>query len=273
MGPAKYCPRCGAENDLGFSVCRQCGAPLSSTAAPPQYSNWQPAYAIPEIEGVPVSAIEGFVGKNAPYYLRKFAELDRNHSKTSFHAPVFFLTLFLGPVAGSLWFFHRRLNKLGAILLSVGVVVMAASFLRMAPMMRQMTDWLNQMASLANGGYLLPVLKGFSFPASYYIISALFFAVSIACAIVFGLFANGWYKNHVLSSLRAMHDEPDGVTQAKLLARGGTRAGIWVAVLVVYIVADFAITGVLMSGFWSAFMNFMQQVIHNSSGYSYNFRY
>ncbi|MCL2342749.1 MAG: hypothetical protein FWC62_02485 [Firmicutes bacterium] len=250
----------------------------------PTQPNWQPApppygtppygyvppppvYAAPEIDGVPTSAIAGFVGKKAPYYIRKFAELDRNHSKTSFNAAVFFLTLFLGPVIGSLWFFYRRLNKLGAVLLSIGVVVTAAHFLLMALMMRQLTLWLNELTSALSGARdaTFPFISAFPRLDPYYGISLLVSAVSVAAAIVFGIFANGWYKNHVLSSLKTMSAEPDGITQTKLLSRGGTRAAAWVTVLVVYVVVSFTLTGILMSGFWTAFMDYMRQVI-NSAG-------
>ena len=284
------CPRCGAQTAPGSAFCRQCGAPLPPVppgysysyqyGPPPGYSySYQygppppyqpPAAAVEEIDGVSCADIAGFVGKNAPYYIRKFTELDRTHSKTSFNAVVFLLTLLVGPVAGSLWFFHRRLNKIGAILLSVGVATTATGYFLAANTMRQLTDWMNRMAESAGGG-LTPDLSGLPVAGSSIPLSLVSFAVGLAAACVFGLLANVWYKNHVVSSIKTMQAEPDGVTPAGLLSRGGTRTGVWVIVLSVYLAAYVALIVLMMSGFFGALDNYIRQIINGSYNHSYYF--
>lgn len=112
-----YCPACGAENRADYAFCLKCGSPLKATAAQeapftaPQYS---------EIGGVPEREVSDYIGASNNFaVMKKFKRLS-DGSNACWNWPVFILGLFNMQFV---WFFYRKMYKLGALLLALSVFI------------------------------------------------------------------------------------------------------------------------------------------------------
>lgn len=156
----KYCTHCGAENELSSKFCSVCGNALdtqtqqshnceygnpynqsnyNNTYNPPGYgapynqsSNGNPYTPIFNYEGdifdVPANEVAAFVGpKAAPKYMLDFYKKAATGSKAGFNIVVFLLGFFFGPFVMSFWFFHKKMNKIGAIILAISIALSACS--------------------------------------------------------------------------------------------------------------------------------------------------
>lgn len=113
--PTKVCTRCGARNRLDSVSCQLCGAPLefekndeSETFAGERNSS----NAEFVVDGVSSKEIEAYLGDSLHSFMPKFKMLLQNRGGfTTWNLAAFFL--------GPFYFFYRRINKAGLILLAV----------------------------------------------------------------------------------------------------------------------------------------------------------
>jgi hypothetical protein len=110
------CPNCKTENHFDFSFCKSCGRPLKGAF----YS----APATPtEINGVPVEEVKDYIGKNSDKFLSKFWNFSGG-GKFSWNWPVLLFGLLGVPFV---WFFYRKMPKLGALFLAISLTFSVAS--------------------------------------------------------------------------------------------------------------------------------------------------
>ena len=138
----KYCHKCGAQNLQEYSFCKDCGTQLltlqsentleqgqPSVQEPvseqvPTSAPVQPAVYCDYIDGVPMAEINDYVGKNGNSFMPKFLKFSHG-SKAGWNWPVFLFGLLLN--IPFVWFFHRKMYKVGSIVLAVCLALIIAT--------------------------------------------------------------------------------------------------------------------------------------------------
>ena len=259
----KFCRYCGTENNSDYIYCKRCGKPLSnesgnnSTAnqgngysngnAPygNGYSNGNPYsnapfFTLPEtIDGVNTEDVALFLGKDSRKYLAVFANIEAKRS-SGVNLLVLLLSALVSPFFAAFWFMHKRMNKIGLflfLLLSAfqfGYLI--ATFSVLGEVFSSFTiDTLPEelmviIASKLESNSMLSAL------------SSVYQLVSLLVAIISGLFANKWYKNHAISTIKSITAENEEGYKHALVQKGGTRNGLWVALFILTIIAIFAVS-------------------------------
>ena len=125
----KICLRCKTENEENFRFCKRCGAELpvvdkkSDFNAEVVFEGEQNAPFFEEtIDGVNRELVRNYVGKNHTRIMASFDNMSRFGKKTSFCAPVLILGFLSGFFGMSIWFFYRKMNKIGFLLLAIPLI-------------------------------------------------------------------------------------------------------------------------------------------------------
>lgn len=255
--------------------------PNQQTYQQPQYQPYPS-----EIGGVPVNEIALFVGEKADRYLPKFIKKAQTNSRAGFNVVVFLFGFLLGPIVQSFYFFHRRMNKIGAIILAIGVILTAGGFLAALPVFNGMMDLMQTAAQEGNfssgydwddGYYDYDYdydyeyeydydygyrYDGFSSSGSdsmppetkaaleeflqtmltWLPIMIVLSLAQLAVAIIPAIFADSWYLKHCVQTITNLKRQKPDYTPQDIVQAGGTRSGIWITVLVIYIFACVAAT-------------------------------
>ena len=121
----KICLKCSTENEGNYVFCKYCGAMLPvvdrQNNYPPEDETIRKEVAEPEIEGVSLGDMNRYVGKRPHKFIPKFLRMQASGQNTSFCAPVFILGLFFGFFGTSVWFFWRKMSKLGWLFVGLGL--------------------------------------------------------------------------------------------------------------------------------------------------------
>lgn len=256
------CPNCGAHNPAGAHFCNHCGVPLpdhpqnagqqpgaqggANAAQRPIYEN--PNYegpnprrdnAAPHIDAYtagpdglyrrevgpddPIDGIKArdwatFVGPSSLYYLMQFFRMEQTHHKVSLS----FSAFLFGPI----YFFYRKMWKLGALFAALDLLVTVPTYLSLlvlshAPIVSGMsTEW------------LIPAMNVCA-------------VVSWVVMLVRALFAGYWYKKACTDRIHAIYDRiPEGQDRQDMLA---LRGGVSVPAVVIYLLACLALTWVMVA--------------------------
>ncbi len=254
------CPNCGAHNPAGAHFCNHCGVPLpdhpqsaenprNAQAAGPGGSGRpiydDPNYTAPERntgaphintyttgpEGVyrreigPEDPIDGikardwatFVGPSSLYYLMQFVRIEQAKHKFGLS----FAAFFLGPI----YFFYRKMWKLGALFAALDLAVTIPSYLALLVISDA------SIVSGMNTGWILTAMD----------ICAV---ISWIVMVVRAVFAGYWYKKTCTARIRAICERiPEGQDRQDMLA---LRGGVSIPAVVIYLLACFALTWVLI---------------------------
>ncbi len=159
--PTVECPFCGAQNYANELYCAVCHEPIHQNASadagePLQdeeqrekmysdfriYGGLDPKSSIGEIS---VEEYSAYLNNKSGSYIRRFVSLEAYKKVLSWNWPAFWLTavsMFSSIVLGPVWFFYRKMNKIGAIFLSVLLVFgVATAFVFAAdPAYAEMTE-------------------------------------------------------------------------------------------------------------------------------------
>lgn len=268
----KVCPHCQTINEPDYVYCKRCGTALPAAAAnaqgpaqpnaapgygpqgaygaynaqpgyPPQAGYSTPGgygYGPATIGGVPTDQFETFVG-NAPTLKQKIRKMELTGAKTSWNWPVFLTSFFGGALLTPCWFFHRKMNKIAAVLLAVGVVFTLLSVLIVAPVLEATTDMMQDIVELnevLDNPYsswaidyeeeveqiALEYMQKISGVLAW---SSLVGLLQLAYTIVISLFANHLYKQHAAKTILATTSSGT-VTWEQLSAKGGTCVIGWI---------------------------------------------
>ncbi len=251
----KVCIQCQTENSAEYKYCKFCGAELPCVDRKPVWESgdWQNQDtsndSIPVSEDISIYEMNVFVGKNNDRIVPEFVNMQKKNKKVSWCWPVFLLGLFFGFFGMAAWFFYRKMNKIGFILLGVSIVLQAANLIANFGAMTQLygdvfsvmysyidtyaadpsatSAWLNDYINELALRYSANAITIFSFIEQY--------VGGLAMPIVMGLFGHHFYKEHALEKIAKIKNEYGG-TPAYIMhlnANGGTSAARAIGAVIV----------------------------------------
>ncbi|MGN0620305.1 MAG: RING finger protein [Porcipelethomonas sp.] len=240
----KICRMCGASNKAHSLICEKCGSPMignnqemgvdqrqyggcNGNGAPYGAMNFNPDDKFcgmnpdEEFEGVKLSEVSEFVGKNRYYYLPMFKRMKDTGKSVSFN----FVCLFFP----QLYFANRKMWLFTVLTTLISFV------LSVPTLMYYMADM-----NLAGAAVSSMNFNGAVFVTA----SRLTYYLNIAFTVLMCLFANKLYYHHVLKKVRQLKNMSGGagIPEESMQRYGGTStAGIIMTLLV-----QFVITFILM---------------------------
>ena len=209
--------------------------------ANPNAPNPNPQYTpIPDsIDGVNTEDVAIFLGNDSPKYLPIFAGIETK-TRSSVNLLVLLLSALVSPFFAAFWFMHKRMNKLGLFFFLVlaafefGILIATFSVMKDIFASIVMTSDVEQiMAVMLNEIESSQLLSALSSVSQM---------VSIAVAVLSGIFANKWYKNHVISTIKSITAENEEGYKRALVEKGGTKNALWITLLVITAVTVFVLT-------------------------------
>ncbi len=136
------CPFCGAQNYANELYCSVCHEPIhrnaSADAGEPlqdeqqrekmfaDFQNFGGLDPNSDIDTISVKEYAAYLGKKPGSYIRRFMNMHTFSRVVSWNAPAFLLcavAVFSSIVLGPVWFFYRKLNKIGVAFLAVLLVL------------------------------------------------------------------------------------------------------------------------------------------------------
>lgn len=250
----KVCPHCQAINEPDYIYCKRCGTVLTGAASgdgpqgacgpqpsytPPGGYGYGYGYATATIDGIPTGQVDAFIG-NKPSLQSKIHKMELTQSKISWNWPVFLTTFFGGALLTPCWFFHRKMNKIAALLVAVGLVFTLLSMLMVAPVLDATFEMMEEFVALEEARnnpfssfyfdyaeeterIVLDYMQKISGALAF---SSLLNFIQLAYAIVMSMFANYLYKRHITKSIIDMAAS-GSLTWEKIAAKGGTSIVGW----------------------------------------------
>lgn len=196
------CNNCGRKCNINDKYCKGCSNTLLKT----DYIEEQ------IIEGIENEELKNYIDKNSDYYLKKFAK-----KNNKWFIQLNFAALLFGPT----WFFYRKMYKLALVYVAVLVLLSNLLSIVLPIAFESCTDeyFIAEAAYLeyldsgrqthyeVNGEFtLVPTYKELSDALSNAEdrISLINFAASAPVLIInvlFRLFANSFYKNHIIQNI------------------------------------------------------------------------
>ena len=224
-------------NNAPYENANPYNAPYGTPNAP----NPNPQYTpIPDsIDGVNTEDVAIFLGNDSPKYLPIFAGIETK-TRSSVNLLVLLLSALVSPFFAAFWFMHKRMNKLGLFFF---LVLAAFEFGILIATFSVMKDSYASMVMTASGeqmiSYLLNTIESSPLISALSSVSQL---VSAGVAVISGIFANRWYKNHVISTIKSITAENEEGYKRALVEKGGTKNALWITLLVITAVTMFVLT-------------------------------
>lgn len=140
------CPDCKVEYSSQFAFCTKCGTKLEVLEPEQSKAQPQPSENIKDeqgnflkdsINGVPVATVSNYVGNGSDTYINKFKKYSGG-TKAGWNLPVFLFGILLN--APFIWFFYRKMYKLGAIFLAISLVFTIGNALTTVGMINSTKD-------------------------------------------------------------------------------------------------------------------------------------
>ena len=217
------------------------GNPYNPPYGNPNAPNTNPPYTpIPDsIDGVNTEDVAIFLSNDSPKYLPIFAGIETK-TRSSVNLLVLLLSALVSPFFAAFWFMHKRMNKLGLFIFLVlaafefGILIAAFSVMKDIFASMVMTSDVEQMMAV-----MLNEIESNSLLSALSSVSQM---VSIAVAVLSGIFANKWYKNHVISTIKSITAENEEGYKRALVEKGGTKNALWITLLVITAVTMFVLT-------------------------------
>lgn len=235
----KICFQCKTENDEGFRYCKRCGAVLpivderTDLDAEVVSENAQNTrFEEASIDGVSEEHLKAYIGKNHPRILDSFYNMCLYNKKTSFCVPVLILGLFFGFFGMSCWFFYRKMNKIGFLLLSIplifSLVDIALNFEVLVAFLRNYSTLFSSYVADAEAfsAELNSIVNELRLGFKSFIPDIRSLVECVVAPIVMSVFSLYLYKNKAVSSIKAicLANENDSNLQLRLFLSGGTSA-------------------------------------------------
>ena len=196
------CDNCGSKCDINDTYCKSCSQTLS-------HSNCFDEQIICGIEN---SELKSYIGKKSNYYIEKFSK-----KKGKWFIQLNFAALFFGPI----WFFYRKMYKFAMIYFAVFVVAFSLLNTVIPILFKSDVDeyflaesvYLDYIDSGAethceiDGKFTtVPTFRAIRNDLTnaqnrIRLINFLISAPSLIINILFRLFANSFYKNHIISNI------------------------------------------------------------------------
>lgn len=221
------CRNCGKQSSGDILFCPYCGHPfIEQGAGGPGpgapfagqfggYAQVDPLGGVnptSQIEGVPVTDVASFVSVNTPRYIPRFKSMAERKSKTGWNWAAFLSMLFSMPF----WFFYRKDYKMGIVatccnlLCGVLAAPMTAAIYSISP---SGANYMTMVQIIAENLQQLGVLP--------IILAGAGSALSIAAAVLFGLFSDYFYKAHTIKTLQAIQKDAGVEDKKAAIAQKG----------------------------------------------------
>ena len=235
----KICLKCSTENEGNYTFCKHCGAMLPVVDRRYNYPHTEEEpegnsqTGQPDINGVSINDMSLYVGKRAYKFVPKFIRMQVSGESASFCAPVFLFGLFFGFFGTSIWFFWRKMPKIGSILLLIGLLLSAAdTFLNYSAYSAYMDGLLGLFydilhnplkysdMSAVNGATEAVILE---FTEAYNPIFSLInrYVGNLAVPSVMSIFALSLYKDKAVSDIKAIRQSEVSPAENLISQKGG----------------------------------------------------
>ena len=283
----RFCTRCGAKVDSDHLFCAVCGTKLADAAhtSETQFAidtevgvgqesyNGQSSFLPNNIEGIPEAEIRDYVGKNNHNFYQKFIKFSLG-SKASWNWPVFILSLIGLPFV---WFFYRKMYKVGAIVLAAWLVLTIGSGAITGGIVNSMAGPIENMAlemvtvaedlGMYDSDYVDDSVmleyehRTEAISEKYFdevleiaesgevsglsLLSQLISYINFAMLIVLPIFADFWYYKKTMKDLQGLN--ADGFPNAlEVKAKGGTSTGAAVLTAIVGIIVPVVVAAAVL---------------------------
>lgn len=257
----KFCRYCGTENNYDYIFCKKCGKPLDTESgnasnpygnpnaggysygnpyanAPYQSSPYNtPPYGNPlpdTIDGVNTEDVAIFLGKDSRKYLPIFAGIETK-SRNGLNLLVLLLSVLVSPLFAAFWFMHKRMNKIGLFIFLIFTAFEFGNLIAAFSVVKEVFTSIAMFSDVDQAtAIMLNQIESNSLLSALSSVSQL---VSLVIAVVSGIFANKWYKNHVISTIKSITAENEESYKRALVEKGGTKNALWITLLVLTFVA------------------------------------
>ena len=235
----KICVQCNTENEADFRFCKRCGAVLpiveekaNINAEVVFENNTSASFDGDTIDGVSAEHLRAYVGKNNRRIMDSFYNMSIYNKKTSFCAPVLILGLLSGFLGMSIWFFYRKMNKIGFLLLSIpfifSLIDVALNFDAFASFLKGYSQIfsLYMLDSDALRQQITLLYSDFAKNFNSFLPDIRNLVESIVAPVVMSVFALYFYKNDAVKKVKkiCLENAGDSNLSLKLFLSGGTSA-------------------------------------------------
>jgi len=245
------------------------------------------------IDGVATADIAAFVGSKQEYFIPKFAQNAGKSSFASWNWPVFLFGFLLN--IPFVWFFYRKMYKVGAIILAIWVAITAISLCTMIyacqPIINGFVNGIEEAAPYmtAENGYSNNYTYNYSYNNNndsysendqqisnimtenikegmseflarmpFLIIGSVMSFAILALYILSAVFANSLYKKHVFKKIYELKSQRPDMSSFELNLHGGTSAGLAVATGIIVPILTSSVAWIWM---FSIFSNIFSTLI------------
>lgn len=248
------CSRCGAGNPPGYVFCQVCGTMLSDSRQHAQSDLSQPIWAgygaqskanpislaygglspDDEIHGESVRDIALYVGQSTAYYLPRFKEIANGNRTVAFNLAALIFNF--------LYFFNRKLYKLGASLLALYIISLIPQFFYAQEMLPKILEM-----------YGIATALVFNEAAANHYLSVCRIAqmIHMVIGIILAFCANRFYFDKAIEDVRRIRENHGGQNnrsglEADLAGAGGTNMTAVLIIAGVLLAVTFTLSFVIV---------------------------
>lgn len=224
----KICLKCSTENEGNFVFCKYCGAMLPVVDKRFNYPHTEDVEedsAEPEVFGIPLSDMTAYIGKRPHKFIPKFIRMEATNQKISTCIPVLLLGLLFGFFGMALWFFWRKMSKIGSVFVLLGLVMSFANIAVNFSVYSAYIDGLSTaILSSSDTGLTAEALVE-AFEAGYNPIISLIsqYVEYLIVPAIASLFALHFYKNKACADIKYIKENPtENLSEdARIALKGG----------------------------------------------------
>lgn len=129
----KICLKCSTENEGNYVFCKYCGAMLPVAdklySYPLEEEQEFKEVEEPDIDGISLNEMNTYIGSRPHRFIPKFLRMQTTGQTTSFCLPVLLFGMFFGFFGTAVWFFWRKMSKLGWLFVGIGLFLAAADII------------------------------------------------------------------------------------------------------------------------------------------------
>lgn len=246
------------------------GFPPQGGPTPPQ-GNYAPPYFAPPPppfeNNVTAAELELFVGDKAHVYLPKFIKKSYG-KKAGFSAILFVFGIIFNLIVQSFWFFHRRMNKIGAGVFAVGMIFAAAFSVFAVDAVKNMGEATGVLIESGVADFSVDAdghnysftydmqdltreqrqeyLRHFTAVMGDFGAMTMINLVQLAFGILLSVFGDYFYYKFAVRKITAAKARAD-YNPESLRYIGGTKSAVWIVLLIAMIVLMFVLVFCLLS--------------------------
>ncbi len=253
----KICKKCGTINRETALFCKNCGKRFEESVN----------VNINNQDFISEQEFSAFIGKNQERFMPHFRKFFTG-KKVSFSPLVFLLTLLAAPFAGGFWFLHRKMYKIGTVILAVGILMQVVAVYEAFDVMKRTYDtimpYVTERSYNYNSGYdddydyyfddnhsdnyyfnsndlvkrVVNVCQ--EELARYSVINWILSLVELSGAILLGLFAKYIYFRYSVNRIMSLKKQNlSDYSLEKVANQGGTNSVPWIITLVFFVLLYF----------------------------------